>query len=233
MKKRKSKPLVLVVKEDPAKAPPGTAPRRVEIPIPPDVADSFVDVLDSDGCEIMVTPAPKAPAPEPRAEVDGSRPPFGVQTVPIVITDVQRELLLEFVNQHLVSMGRRSAKDRTEHAARCLLSFACALPPATFGPIIRYLCRYGTAEGFDHFYLLDQLAIGALALWRGDTSGTKGLRMPSAHDEDSKMRGMTPEELLAKWRRDMDEEEKRETIEMLKLVASGLEADLKGGGLQP
>lgn len=169
----------------------------------------------------------------PTEIASGARAPEQVQFVRIGLTKAETELLLEFADQHLVSIAKRSKKFRTEHAARYLLALACGLPPAAYRPVIRYICRYGDAEGFNQWYLLNQFTLGALAEWRGDGSGTKGLRPLRSDGGESKTEELKPEEVLAMWRREMDDEEKREMIETMKFISAGLESDIGGGGLKP
>ena len=160
--------------------------------------------------------------------VDGTRPPAVVQKVPVVITAGQRDLLLEFQRQHFQAINGLPRNRRVAETAQMFLAMACALPPEIMRGLVRYLVRYGQAEGFDMHWLLDQMAIGARAEWKGDFSGSHGLR-PRGAAAGAKFEGLDPDQLLAQWRRDMDDEEKLEMIETLKQVAAGLEADLEGG----
>ena len=115
------------------------------------------------------------------------RPPKRVQGVRVGITRAQRNVLLEFSRQHLVCLKGQPKDFRVQLASEYLLHLACGLKPTAFKKVIRYLCSYGSAEGFNQFFLLDQMAHGALAEWRGDGSGAEGLRPPDGNNGDSKM----------------------------------------------
>lgn len=109
---------------------------------------------------------------------------------------------------------------------------ACGIKAATFKSVIRYVCRYANAEGFNQFFLLDQLAVAAWAEWRGDLMGSNEQRSPAPSASPSEILGMDAVDLLASLRNGMDSGSKRRAIETLNFVASGLKESL-GGELRP